>query len=247
MHNLIISAPFGNYLNFPNTTSTLGTYTLEKRAGVIKRWWKIFSTVRYNWSEQSWRNKLGLPCPSVRSLKGPCIDKILSIHGFSEREWYALSERAKELAVEAVEFNLSCPNLDSNIGIERLIEDISGAVKRLLRTGMKVIAKLAPIRWIEIGKRLWDLGIRCFHLCNTIKTPGGGKSGKPLMQYSLWAIEDFRTMFGEEVELIGGGGVTSAEDVLTYKRAGANRVAIGSCLFNPFNWHKVKDMVIASY
>ena len=71
-------------------------------------------------------------------------------------------------------------------------------------------------------------------------------SGKPLKQYSLWAVGDLRQKYGSDVALIGGGGVTDTTDVVDYLKVGADHVAIASVLFNPFNWRKVKWFVEAT-
>lgn len=232
MHKIIVSAPFGNYLKFKNTTPTIGTYTVQ-HPGLCKRIWRFIKTVRYNFRNQFWTNKLGLPNPGINSLKGPLSDSILSIHGFNEEEWTVLLDSAWRLNVLAAELNLSCPNVEKTA-----LNDVLNAVKR---ASVKIIAKLPPIRWMEWGKPLYEAGVRTFHLCNTMPSPGGGISGKPLMQYSLWAIEDFRKTFGDYVTLIGGGGVTCLKDVKTYLNAGANHVSIASMLLNPLNWLKIKQ------
>lgn len=241
IHKIIVSAPFGNYLSFPNTTSTLGTYTVPKRAGFLLRMWRILSTVRYYRRTKAWVNKLGLPNPGIHSLR-TAKGSILSVHGFNPLQWNVLVEEAIKLEAEAVELNLSCPNIEQHASRFFMLNELyHGIENHLKEKKITFIAKLPPVRWMDFGKMLFDFGIRHFHLCNTIPTPGGGMSGKPLMQYSLWAIDDFRKAFGDEVTLIGGGGVTCVEDVKTYLNAGANHVAIGSGLFWPPNWKKVKE------
>jgi hypothetical protein len=47
MHSLIIGAPFGNYITRKGVKSTIGTFTNENRAGILKRIWRVLSTVRY--------------------------------------------------------------------------------------------------------------------------------------------------------------------------------------------------------
>lgn len=182
-----------------------------------------------------------MPNPGINSLAyADADDKIISIYGFNEPEWIYLADHAC-IAVNplAVEFNLSCPNVSHR----QTISDVTRAIKIAQDHGKRVIAKLPPVRWLDLGVPLFDLGVRYFHLCNTIATPGGGLSGKVLKQYSLWAIDDFRCKWGDQVQLIGGGGITSVEDIQEYINAGADHVAIASVLINPLNWHKVKDMV----
>jgi dihydroorotate dehydrogenase len=244
MKKLIVSAPFGNYLHFRHATPTLGTYTVQNRGGFWWRVWKILTTVRYNFQEQSWVNKLGLPNPGIHSLwkkhwyyglwthRVP-EDCILSIHGFNINEWVHLLETAKLLDVP-VELNLSCPNITAVEKVHHLpIRTINGFKQT-------IIAKLSPVSPVEDGVALFDQGIRYFHLCNTIPCEAGGKSGKPLKKISLVAVENFRAKFGRRVTLIGGGGVTCLQDVKDYVRAGADHVAVGSMLFNPFLWPRLR-------
>jgi dihydroorotate dehydrogenase len=244
-NRIIIAAPFGNYLHFSGCNRTLGTFTLEPRPG---RFWKVASTLRYNWRQKSWINKIGLRNPGIDSLDVNQIrDNIISVHGFNLVEWraliehliYAHSREYLDRSPTYMELNLSCPNVKDNFHIEDLYHIIDRALKR----GYKIIAKLPPIKWMEMGKPLYDMGIRFFHLCNTIPSPGGGISGKPLKQFSLWAIQDFRQAFGDSVSLIGGGGISSIADLEDYRAAGANYYSIGSMLLNPFNWRKVPSFV----
>ena len=226
---MIISAPFGNYLTLPGCTSTIGTFTAAPRPG---RWWQVAKTVRYNRRQQSWINKIGLRNPGIGSITyDQSKNKIISIHGFNADEWYLLTKHVERLQPIAVEFNVSCPN----VGEPSWHELPLSMMKRLIDVGKIVIVKLPPVDWMRIAKPCWEAGVRDFHCCNTIPTPGGGISGKPLMQYSLWCVREMRATF-PNAYLIGGGGVTTLDDVTTYMRAGATDVAIGSVLFNPFKW-----------
>lgn len=243
---LIISAPFGNYLKFAGCTSTLGTFTLLPRGGLAYRLWRCALTLRYDRRTKSWINRLGLPNPGLDSLPGRDLSaSIVSIHGFSGADWELLAGRVSFLSgCLAVEMNLSCPNVADDPDF------LSGAVlaaSRLAEAGVRVIVKLPPVRWMDLAIPLfYDGGVRCFHCCNTIPTPGGGLSGKPSKQYSLWAIRDSRRRFAQDVMLIGGGGITCEDDVREYRRAGADHVAIASALLNPFNWRKVPRLLAAA-
>ena len=59
---LIISAPFGNYLQPEGTTPTLGTFTLARRPGRIQR---IIRTVRWYPRIGAWVNRIGLRNPGI--------------------------------------------------------------------------------------------------------------------------------------------------------------------------------------
>jgi dihydroorotate dehydrogenase len=156
--------------------------------------------------------------------------------GFSSDEWVSLITECVRVCPLAVELNLSCPNVHSSPSIS----EVEKAVGMALDNGLKVIAKLSPVRWMNLARPLFSMGVRRFHLCNTISTPGGGISGKTLKQYSLWAVRDVRKAWAEEVDIIGGGGITGEEDVRDYLAAGANRVSVASMLLNPLNHRKLE-------
>lgn len=236
MNKLIISGPFGKYFNCPGVTSTVGTYTYRNTSSV-KMAWRALTTVWYYGRLQSWINRLGLPNPDVNKLnRRDVCDKILSIYGYNEQEWEALASLASLLEPLRVELNLSCPNI-TKTAIREAIR--AAEIARCLLGGI-VIAKLPPIRWMDFARPLMSVGVNKFHLCNTIPSPGGGLSGKVLKQYSLWAVEEVKQIWGEEVTIIGGGGITEIADIDDYIKAGADHVSVGSMLFNPFNWKKLE-------
>lgn len=235
MHKLIISAPFGNYISISEVTSTIGTFTYQKRAGICNRIWKILSTVRYYSKLKEWINKLGLPNPGILSIKSQdCIGKILSIYGFNKNEWENLIKISNQLNPIALEMNFSCPNVN-----KAAIKEITMASQFALRScTFPIIAKLPPIRWMDFVHPLYKEGIRWFHLCNTIPTPSGGLSGKVLKQYSLWAIEEVKDLYRDTI-IIGGGGITNTNDIDDYLHIGAKHVSIASLLCNPFYIKKI--------
>jgi dihydroorotate dehydrogenase len=238
MKSLVIGAPFGNYLERPYATSTVGTFTLTRRGGVLHRWWRVLSTLRYNSRIGGWVNKLGLPNPGIYSVHANQSSRIVSVLGFSSEEWVSLTHSAIRLQPLAVELNLSCPNVHNPVSVV----DVDRAVGMARDNRLEVIAKLPPVRWMDLTRPLFSMGVRRFHLCNTIPTPGGGISGKTLKQYSLWAVREVRAAWAEEVDIIGGGGITSKEDVEDYLAAGANRVSVASMLLNPLNHRKLESL-----
>jgi len=59
---LVVSAPFGNYIQPDGCTATLGTFTAASRPG---RLWRILKTVRYYPRLRAWVNKIGLRNPGI--------------------------------------------------------------------------------------------------------------------------------------------------------------------------------------
>lgn len=242
---LVIGAPFGNYLTREYATSTVGTFTLYKRAGALGRLWRVLRTVRYYPRPGAWINQLGLPNPGIHRVPiggGHLRDKILSVRGLAPEEWLPLAQVAVYHQPLALEVNLGCPNV-ATIGADESVR----AVEAVMQTYRgHLIAKLPPVRWMDFVRPLWRLGVRHFHLVNTLGTPRGGISGKPLLPLALWAVAEVRQAFGQDVTILGGGGITSAEDVRAFRRAGADRVAVASLLFNPLRWRGLRALAEAA-
>ena len=227
---LYISAPFGNYYSHPNAISVLGTFTLKHRAGFIKKWWRIFKTLRPY--PGGWINKLGLPNPGISAAPLPSKNSIISLHGFNKEDWDVLIHNAYLIGWRKVELNLSCPNVTASN-----IDDAVEAVRLATFLEMDIIAKLGPVKPMQFVDPLIAVGITKFHLCNTIPTPKGGVSGAALKPFSLWAVEEVRKHY-PNAHIIGGGGINTVDDVKDYISAGANDVSIGSSLLNPFTARK---------
>ncbi|MEM6749167.1 MAG: hypothetical protein AAF612_01735 [Planctomycetota bacterium] len=233
---VIVSAPFGNYLRPSGTTPTLGTFTLARRGGLPNRLWRIAKTVRYYRKLGAWVNRIGLRNPGMGYLeravaagKKDVSAAVVSVHGFEDGEWPRLVRRAAALRPLAIELNLSCPNVGAVGPALRWVQEAVGH-------GVPLIAKLPPVRYEAMAERLLESGVRAFHACNTLPSPGGGMSGRPLQPLSLQCVGWLRkrwTGLGEPVLLVGGGGVYDADDVDRFADAGADRVAIGTKLMHP--------------
>lgn len=229
---LVISAPFGNYIQPEGATPTLGTFTLLRRPGRV---WRVLKTVRYRRRQRAWVNKIGLRNPGIdwlaqRVSRERCdvSDKIVSIHGFDEDQWMKLLEKIAAIRPMAVELNMSCPNVGE-------IDWPPPLFNRAVATGLIVVVKLPPVNYDVMVKQAVEAGVRTFHCCNTLPIPEGGMSGKPLQPKSLDCIRDLRSKpFGSDLTLIGGGGVYEVGDIKTFAEAGADRVALGTKTMNPF-------------
>lgn len=254
MQRLIIGAPFGNYIGMPHATSTLGTFTLERRAGPLKRLWRVVKTVRYYHGIGAFKNKLGLPNPGIASLfpsfKPEYLQRyqgtIISVSARQTRDWIELFESLTVLShagvtLSGIELNVSCPNCPGEADASNYAEVFREGAERF---GTKLIVKLPPIGYEEIAKHALGLGVTGFHCCNTIPTPGGGLSGKPLKPIALAAVRRVLDLCDRQrvksPVIIGGGGVTSLSDAQEYRAAGATNVAVASVLFWPWKWPTIR-------
>lgn len=260
MKRVVIAAPFGNYFYDPEVaTSTLGTFTLKNRAGICQwyKWWRVLRTLRWYPSLQAHVNKLGLPNPGieylVKKVEGgyKIDDKIVSIHGFNEEEWEKLITATVKLKPLAVELNCGCPN----VGDLCVSEKVFKYAKRVTAVNnCKMIVKLPPVRYSELLGKAYLAGCRIFNCGNTLPTPSGGLSGKPLKAVQMELIKEVRRNEGvwlstdlqtlslgspevkSPIEIIACGGITSEQDVKEYLDLGVDRVSVASMLFTPTNW-----------
>lgn len=232
---LVVSAPFGNYVQPAGATATLGTFTAAARPG---RLLQIIKTVRRYGRIGAWVNKIGLRNPGidwlvgrVKSGKIDVSDKLVSIHGFSDTDWSTLLEKISVIKPMGVELNMSCPNVGE---IDWPVDLFKDAMECPLDF---VVVKIPPVNYADLFAQAYDAGVRVFHCCNTLPVPVGGLSGKPLKPVSLQCIGQIRKDLGEEkfgdLTIIGGGGVRDVADVDDYAAAGAKHVAIATRVMNP--------------
>lgn len=237
LRRLIISAPFGNYIQPSGATPTLGTFTRKKRPGRV---WRILRTVRYYRRLDAWVNRIGLRNPGIdwlaaraESGKVDISDKLVSIHGFEESEWWVLLEMCARMGPLGIELNISCPNVGDEGGMSWPDGLFARAVEAGASCGSRVIVKLPPVRYEGILEAALGAGVRAFHCCNTLPVRAGGMSGAPLKPLSLRCVEEVRARAGGGATVIGGGGITSASDIDEYAQAGADRVALGTKTMHP--------------
>ncbi len=185
--------------------------------------------------------------PFLRKFKTPVIANIL---GTSIGEYARLAKALADAGVEAVELNVSCPNVKAG-GIEFGLD--KRALGRLIRkvrqsTDATVIVKLSPmvtdIR--EFARVAEAEGADAVSLINTIPAMAidarsrrpllsnitGGLSGpaiKPIALRLVWLASG-----AVKIPVIGIGGIMNADDAVEFMLAGATAVAVGTANFiNP--------------
>ena len=223
-----ISAPFGNFLDFKNTISVAGTFTVKPRPGRIKQ---IIRTLRYVRTDAgwSWRNKLGLRNPGLQAgMRSTNFKKILSVAAIDNTDWTTIfNSISKE---RNIELNVSCPNLESHKDTTSWKDFDKFATKM---NNEYCIVKIPPDATNKFIDRIVEMGYKQIHASNTLPTEQGGLSGKILMPYTLDIIRYIKLKY-PYVEIIAGGGVTTKKDVKIYKDAGADHISLGSICFTPW-------------
>jgi len=175
---------------------------------------------------------------------------IVNIFGFSIDEYAALAEILDTTGIDALEVNVSCPNIKTGGEVfatdPKMVAQITQAVCQ--RTHLPVFVKLSPqvTDIVVIAKAAMDAGADGVSLINSFPAMGvdvftrkpklgnitGGLSGpclKPIALKMVWDI--VRNL---NIPVIGIGGITNFEDALEYLIVGAKAIQIGSANFlNP--------------
>lgn len=167
---------------------------------------------------------------------------LISIFGQDVTEYVTVAEHLAPYA-DGFELNLSCPNVAGHgmaIGQDpQLVREITAAVKQAVR--VPVIPKLTPNvpSIVTIAQAAVEGGADALCAVNTVG-PGyytvdghpvltnvyGGMSGKGILPIGLKGVKEIAAALN--VPIIGGGGVSSANDVRAYRQAGASIVSVGS-------------------
>ena len=218
-----INPPFGNYLNFKETISIKGSYTLNAREGLFLQ---VIKTLRYSFDYGGWINKIGLRNPGIdyaikNYKKG---DHIVSIAILNKNE---IPELIKKIPDNMdIELNVSCPNAEKKMCTEDLNKFINP--KRDW-----CIIKLSPNCNTDLIDNYYKEGFRQFHCSNTIPIKEGGLSGKSIIPLSPYLIKYIKKNY-KDVEIIGGGGITKIDDINKYKYIGSNHVSASTVFFCPY-------------
>ena len=222
-----ISPPFGNYVNLPKTKRIHGSFTLEKRDGLLVQ---IVKTLRYSFKDQGWVNKIGLRNKGIDwALKNIDKKEILSIAILNEKEIDKFLEKIPN--DRNIEINISCPNTEKKM--------ISKGISRFIHPEREwCILKVSPIMKNEDLDDFYKQGFRQFHCSNTLPTPKGGMSGHHLIPYNEKLIKYLKTNY-KDIQVIGGGGIQTKQDIEIYKKFGADHFAMSTVFFCPYKSYKL--------
>ncbi len=203
-------------------------------------------------------NAIGLQNPGVDHV----VDHILPTLDFSEtrfianisgstlEEYVAVARRFDDSPIDAMEINISCPNVKEG-GVQFGNDpDMSARVVAAVRAVTKkpLITKLSPNQTDiqENARRCIEAGTDAFAVINTLMGMAvdaekraaiigniqGGLSGpaiKPIALLKVWQVSQVAAPHG--IPIIGQGGIASAEDALEFLVAGASAVGVGTALF----------------
>ncbi|MDH5776997.1 MAG: dihydroorotate dehydrogenase [Gammaproteobacteria bacterium] len=217
-------------------------------------------------------NAIGLQNPGARHV----VDEILPTLDFNETRFIAnLSgstiEEYAEVArifddspIDAMEINISCPNVKEGGVAFGNDPDMSARVVAACRkvTKKPIITKLSPNQTdiAENARRCIEAGTDGFAVINTLmgmaidiedRSPiignnQGGLSGPAIKPIALLKVHQvYQVCRGHGIPIIGQGGVTTAEDAIEFLIAGATSVGVGTALFyDPLVCKKINTGIV---
>lgn len=212
-------------------------------------------------------NAIGLQNPGTHAVINnilPKLDKvetrfIINISGSSIEEYGEIAKRFDDTDIDAIEINISCPNVKEGGVAFGNDPDMSYQVVEICRknTVKPIITKLSPNQTniAFSAQRCIDAGTDGLAVINTLmgmaidtktKKPiignnQGGLSGPAIKPIALLKVHQvYQVSKHHNVPIIGQGGITTANDAIEFIIAGAATVGIGTALFyDPLVCHKI--------
>jgi dihydroorotate dehydrogenase (NAD+) catalytic subunit len=202
-------------------------------------------------------NSVGLENPGLKVFCADVVPRtrklkcrvVVNIAGFTVEEYGELAARLDSQPVDALEVNVSCPNVREGgalFGQEpAVVEAIAALVRK--QTTKTVIVKLTAnfVDPVETAKAAESGGADGVTLMNTLFGLALGEDGKPflgggsggvsgpaLKPFALFCVD--RVVAAVKIPVIGCGGVMDSADALDFLSAGAVMVQVGTAnLVNP--------------
>ena len=218
-------------------------------------------------------NAIGLQNPGVEKVVKeilPTLDFsetrfIANVSGSSVEEYAAVTRIFDDSPIDAIEINISCPNVKEGGVAFGNDPDMSARVVEACRgaTDKPLITKLSPNQTdiAENARRCIAAGTDAFAVINTLmgmaidiesRTPvignnQGGLSGPAIKPVALLKVHQVHQVCRDHgIPIIGQGGVTTAEDAIEFLIAGAAAVGVGTALFyDPLVCTKINDGIRA--
>ena len=175
---------------------------------------------------------------------------IANVSGSTVEEYEEVTRRFDDSPIDAIEINISCPNVKEGGVTFGNDPEMSARVVAACRsvTSKPLITKLSPNQTdiADNARRCIDAGTDGFAVINTLmgmaidieqRTPvignnQGGLSGPAIKPVALLKVHQVHQVCKpHNIPIIGQGGITTAADAIEFLIAGATTVGVGTALF----------------
>jgi dihydroorotate dehydrogenase (NAD+) catalytic subunit len=189
---------------------------------------------------------------------------IANLSGSTVEEYEAVTRIFDNSPIDAMEINISCPNVKEGGVAFGNDPDMSARVVEVCRraTNKPIITKLSPNQTdiAENARRCIEAGTDGLAVINTlmgmaidtesrqpvIGNNQGGLSGPAIKPIALLMVHKvYQVSKQHNVPIIGQGGIVSANDALEFIIAGAAAVGVGTALFyDPLVCPKINQGIV---
>ena len=217
-------------------------------------------------------NAIGLQNPGVDHVVREILPRldfsqtrfIANVCGATIEEYAEVTRRFDDSPIDAMEINISCPNVkEGGVAFGNYPEASARVVEACRRVTKKpIITKLSPNQTDiqENARRCVEAGSDALAVINTImgmaidiatRTPvignvQGGLSGPAIKPIALLKVHQVHQAVAKHgIPIIGQGGICTASDAIEFMLAGATAVGVGTALFyDPLVCGKINSGVL---
>lgn len=239
-------------------------YSVKELGGIIGKGLTL-NPYQGNKGQRVWEtasgmmNSIGLENPGIKHYMEVELPKmkqlndfvIANMGGHSLEDYVEGAKLLNESEADAIELNISCPNVKEGGMAFGLVCDVAESVVSKVRKVVdkkELIVKLSPNaeNIVELSKRMEDCGADALSLVNTFNALAidikkrrprfnnvtAGLSGPAIKPIALRMV--YEVSKSVNIPVIGIGGIENSDDAIEFIMAGATLIEIGSAnLYNP--------------
>jgi len=196
-------------------------------------------------------NSIGLQNPGIDAflkqelprMKAQGITTVANVWGETQAEYIEMAERLSESAVDAIELNVSCPNVPGEM-LGQQAEAAGRVVKEARKVSKRPLwVKLPPDAGLSVAQAVEGEGADAVCAVNTFRAMAvdietekpvfkqvfAGLSGPAIRPIALRIVYELVDVL--DIPVIGIGGITTWQDAVAFIMAGVTAVQVGTANF----------------